>query len=104
MLFLGTRRFMPDVSTMPDFSTPRSRLDKDLPETYGITPFVLGPRDAEEKPDVMPVTATGSDGKVSVSLPDTKTESGMETPNSRVSVATYLSDASSTQPIYALDP
>jgi hypothetical protein len=89
---------MPDVSTIPDLSTPRSRLDKDLPKTYGITPFVLGPRDAEEKPDVM--TATTSDGKVSVSLPDTKTESGMETPD-RMSVATYLSDASewSTQPL-----
>ena len=89
---------MPDVSTMPDLSTPRSRLDKDLPQTYGITPFVLGPRDAEEKSDVMPVTATAPDGKASVSLPDSKTESGMETPNPRVSVATYLSDAS-TQPL-----
>jgi hypothetical protein len=91
---------MPDVSTMPDLSTPRARLDKDLPQTYGITPFVLGPRDAEEKPDVMPVTATASDGKVSVSFPGTKTESGMETPDLRVTVATYLSDA----PLQLLNP
>jgi hypothetical protein len=52
---------MPDVSTIPDFSTPRSRLDKDQPKTYGITPFLLGPRDAEEKPDVLTAAAFGGD-------------------------------------------
>jgi len=102
LLFLGTRRFMPDVSTVPDFSTPRSLLDKDSPKSYGITPFLLGPREAEEKPDVM--MAAVSDGEVSVSLPDTETE-GAETPDPRMSVATDLSDASkgSMQPLNALN-
>jgi hypothetical protein len=86
---------MPDVSTVPDFSTPRSLLDKDSTKSYGITPFVLGPREAEEKPDVM--MAAASDGEVSVSFPDTETE-GAETPDPRMSVA---SDASkgSMQPL-----
>jgi hypothetical protein len=79
LLFLGTRRFIPDVGTIPDFSTPRSRVDKHAPLAVGITPFVLTPRyDAEEKPEMrmMASAAAASDGVVVafVSLSETRTE------------------------------
>jgi len=83
LLFLGTRRFIPDVGTIPDFSTPRSRVDKHAPLAVGITPFVLTPRyDAEEKPPEMRMMASAaaaaSDGGVAfVSWSETSTEDGM---------------------------
>jgi hypothetical protein len=52
--YLNTRRSMPDISTMPHFSTPRSRLDKE--DRFGITPFrpfTLTSGDTEDKPGMM---------------------------------------------------
>ncbi|KAI0251895.1 hypothetical protein BJV78DRAFT_396611 [Lactifluus subvellereus] len=74
LLFIGTRRFIPDINTVPDFSTPRSRLDKDSPRAFGLTPFLLMPNDAEDSLPKVPVV---SDGDVSVSWSEEeKTELG----------------------------
>lgn len=78
MLFLGTRRLIPDVATIPDLSTPRSRLDKRSPQAAGITPFVLTSKDAEDGPSVM---TTASDGEVAVSWSERRL---MGEPKSRV--------------------
>jgi hypothetical protein len=82
MLFLGTRSLVPDVATVPDLSTPRSRVDKQSPQAVGITPFVLTRRDAEEELSVM---TTASDGEVTVSWSETRLNSDMREPKSRVS-------------------
>ncbi|KAI9458884.1 hypothetical protein BJY52DRAFT_1223290 [Lactarius psammicola] len=42
LLFLGTRRFIPDPQTTPDFSTPRSCPSK-AQASSGVTPFVFSP-------------------------------------------------------------
>jgi hypothetical protein len=93
LLFLGTRRFIPDVNTVPDFSTPRTRLDKASSQILGISPFVLAPTprdlDAEAKPGMVPVVvaaravSASSDEEASVSCPDEAKEAdtGTETPN-----------------------
>lgn len=83
LLFLGTRRFIPDVSTIPDFSVPRSRLDKASSRILGISPFVLAPAprdlDTEAKPGMMVVARAvnaASDEEASVSCTDdTKADS-----------------------------
>ncbi|KAH9993339.1 hypothetical protein BJV74DRAFT_884449 [Russula compacta] len=75
LLFLGTRRFIPDPNTIPDLSTPRSRLDKGSSRAVGITPFKLTLKDAEAKP-----------GRT------TRTDS--ETLDPRESVGSFLSVAS----------
>jgi len=82
MLFLGTRRFIPDVSTTPDLSTPRSRLDKSSPQAAGITPFVLTSWDAEDNPSVK---TAAPDGEVAVSWSEVGMSSEMQDPNSSVS-------------------
>ncbi|KAI0053197.1 hypothetical protein FA95DRAFT_1568838 [Auriscalpium vulgare] len=50
LLLLATRRLLPDLNTLPDFTTPRPRHDKDAPAPASITPFVLTapPADAEK--------------------------------------------------------
>lgn len=56
-LFLATRRFVPDTTTLPLFE-PRKRISLSSPEAFGITPFVLPPHprdsvasaDPSEKP------------------------------------------------------
>ncbi|KAF8491856.1 hypothetical protein F5888DRAFT_1860574 [Russula emetica] len=64
--FLNTRRWIPDVDTMPHLSTPRSRLDKDSSSrTFGITPFTPKFSDMDDKPSMMMTTV--SDGEVTVS-------------------------------------
>jgi hypothetical protein len=94
MLFLGTRRFIPDVTTIPDFSTPRSRLDISSPQAVGITPFVL---DAEEgKPGVM---TAASDGEVTVSWSEKRMNSEMQDPNLSVSSRLSAISHESTQPL-----
>jgi len=83
LLFLGTRHFIPDVSTIPDFSVPRSRLDKASSRILGISPFVLAPApgdlDTEAKPEMMVVAravSAVSDEEASVSCTDdTKADS-----------------------------
>jgi len=104
MLFLGTRRYIPDPSTIPDPSMPRMRLDK-ASRTGGITPFTLTSvddgADAEEQRRVM--VAAPSDGEASVSYPEKSTESetDRETLDHRVSVGSHESIASreSTLPL-----
>ncbi|KAI0305120.1 hypothetical protein B0F90DRAFT_1815372 [Multifurca ochricompacta] len=58
LLFVGTRQSIPDLSTIPEFSTPRSRVDKDSPQAVGITPFVLVTGNAEDQPDRTTTTTT----------------------------------------------
>ena len=96
MLFLGTRRLIPDVATIPDLSTPRSRLDKRSPQAAGITPFVLTSRDAEEGPSVM---ATASDGQVAVSWSERRLSAEMGEPKSRASSVLSVLSHASTQPL-----
>jgi hypothetical protein len=82
--FLSTRRRIPDVTTMPDLSMPRSRLDKDTSHAFGITPFtpMSSESDAENKPGMM---TTVPDGEVTVSWSVNKVGSEMLNPNSSVS-------------------
>ncbi|KAI0746923.1 hypothetical protein C8Q80DRAFT_1105630 [Daedaleopsis nitida] len=48
LLLLATRRFVPDAATLPLFE-PRKRVSMSSPEAkFGITPFVLPPRDMDE--------------------------------------------------------
>jgi hypothetical protein len=71
--FFSTRRYMPDVSTIPDLSTPRSRLDRsDSSRTVGITPFMA--RNEGDKPTV-------SDGEVTMSWSEEKMSSEMVDPD-----------------------
>ena len=50
LLFLGTRRFIPDLQTTPDFSTPRSRPSKGSTQVlFGVTPFALEQQPAEKE-------------------------------------------------------
>lgn len=80
MHFLSTRRYIPDLSTMPDLSTPRSRLDRsNTSQTVGITPFTPL---SEGKPGRM---TTVSDGEVTVSCPEGKLSSEKLDPNLSVS-------------------
>ena len=95
--FFSTRRCIPDIGTMPDLSTPRSRLDKDS-RAVGITPFTpmsSGDGDAEDnKPSNMMTTV--SDGEVTVSWSEKtkKMNSEMLDPNtSSVSVSSTLCGA-----------
>ncbi len=71
--FLRTRRYIPDVSTIPDLSTPRERLHKGSSRVNGITPssrvngitpFILTSCDTEERQDTI---AAASDGEVTPS-------------------------------------
>ena len=62
LLFLGTRRFIPDLDTTPDFSTPRSAPTKGSSQVlFGVTPFTFAPSEqaAEEQPEMM----TAASGK-----------------------------------------
>jgi hypothetical protein len=77
---------------MPDLSTPRSRLDKDSQRAVGITPFTtLTSSDTEDNKPGMSMTTTtttattASDGEVTVSWSERKTNSEMLDPNSSVS-------------------
>lgn len=92
LLFLSTRRLIPDPNTIPDLSTPRSRLDKESPQAVGITPFKLTLKDAEAKPGR--TTATASDVSVFVSLSETETRTESEALGPRESVGSFLSVAS----------
>jgi hypothetical protein len=74
--FFCTRRRIPDVTTMPDLSTPRSRLDKkDTLRAVGITPFTPMSSDTvtADKPGMM---TTVPDGEVPVSWSENKDELG----------------------------
>jgi hypothetical protein len=68
--FYCTRRRIPDVTTMPDLSMPRSRLDKkDTLRAVGITPFTTPMSSdttvtTEDRPGMV---TTVSDGEVTVS-------------------------------------
>ncbi|KAH9974012.1 hypothetical protein BGW80DRAFT_1226070 [Lactifluus volemus] len=83
LLFFGTRRFIPDLTTIPDLSTPRSRLDKNSPEMTGISPFVLMPSHEQA------VDPAVSDTTVSVS--QEKTEARPTRMDSVSSVASHES-------------
>jgi hypothetical protein len=83
--FFSTRHRIPDVTTMPDLSMPRSRLDKDSSRAAGITPFtdMFSDSDMEDKPGMM---TTVSDGEVTVSWSENNMSSEMLDPkNSSVS-------------------
>ncbi|KAI9511682.1 hypothetical protein F5148DRAFT_1169706 [Russula earlei] len=99
VLFLGTWRSMPDPSTIPDFSTPRSHTDKVSLQRGGITPFVLTSRDAEEVPEVM---ASASDGEASVSCSEKDMET--ETLEHHSSTDSHVSDARSQLSTLPLSP
>ncbi|KAL5498654.1 hypothetical protein ACEPAH_2009 [Sanghuangporus vaninii] len=43
ILFISTRRILPDTAELPTFTTPRSKTTSDTEATYGVTPFALGP-------------------------------------------------------------
>ena len=83
---------MPDVTTMPDLSMPRSRLDKDSSHVLGITPFthMSGDGDTEDKPGMM---TTASDGEVTVSWYENKMSTEMLDPNWSVSSEPHLLSA-----------
>ncbi|KAH9968197.1 hypothetical protein BC827DRAFT_1152477 [Russula dissimulans] len=96
VLFLGTRRHIPDPSTIPDPSMPRLRLDK-ASRAGGITPFTLATvEDAEEQRRVM--ATAPSDRGASVSYSE---KSETETLDHRVSMDSHVSIASreSTLPL-----
>lgn len=58
LLFLGTRRFIPDLQTIPDFSTPRSCPSKGSSQVlFGVTPFVFTPREVGQQPAMMKVAS-----------------------------------------------
>ena len=88
ILFLSTRRLIPDVDTIPDLSTPRSLLDKDSPQAAGITPFMLTSRDVgrSEMPSGM---TTASGGGVTAAWSETRLKPEMRDP--RLSVGSPLS-------------
>lgn len=96
MLFLGTRRFIPDVSTIPDFSMPRSRVDKGSPQAAGITPYVFTSWDAEGMPSVK---TAGSDGEVTVSWSEVGVNSEMQDPNLSASSPLSAVSHESAQPL-----
>jgi len=96
VLFFGTRRHIPDPSTIPDPSMPRLRLDK-ASRAGGITPFTLATvDDAEEQRRVM--ATAPSDREASVSYSE---KSETETLDHRVSMDSHVSIASreSTLPL-----
>ncbi|OCB89111.1 hypothetical protein A7U60_g3710 [Sanghuangporus baumii] len=43
ILFISTRRILPDTAELPQFTTPRSKTMSDTEATYGVTPFALDP-------------------------------------------------------------
>jgi len=73
--FFSTRRCIPDVGTMPDLSTPRSRLDKNS-RAVGITPFTAPMSSGGDAEDSRPssMMTTVSDGEVTVSSWSEKTK------------------------------
>lgn len=105
VLFLGTRRHIPDPRTIPDPSMPRLRLDKAF-RAGGITPFTLTSEsadDAEDSEQRQVMAAAPSDEEASVSCPEKSTESetDRETLGHRVSMDSHVSIASreSTLPL-----
>lgn len=86
LLFLGSRRFIPDLETTPDFSTPRLCPTKGSTQVlFGVTPFVFGPPEVVvEQPEMTAATEKGS-----MSLSDARLETqtlyddtSMESPTS----------------------
>jgi len=58
LLFLNTRRFIPDLQTTPDFSTPRSAPSKGSTQAlFGVTPFVFPPPEVELQPAMVTVAS-----------------------------------------------
>ena len=103
--FLSTRRYIPDLSTMPDLSTPRTRLDRsNSSHTVGITPFTPTLARSGDTEDNKPkgMMTTVSDGEVTVSWSeDKKMGSEMLDPSMSVSspLGAYVSHEIS-QPTY----
>ncbi|KAL4247484.1 hypothetical protein ABKN59_007951 [Abortiporus biennis] len=44
LIFIFIKRFIPDTSTLPEFSTPREEVDLNAATAAGITPFILPPQ------------------------------------------------------------
>ncbi|THH32565.1 hypothetical protein EUX98_g1608 [Antrodiella citrinella] len=44
LLLLLTRRYIPDLSSMPDLTNPRHSVDMSTSARFGITPFILPPK------------------------------------------------------------
>ncbi|KAH9000815.1 hypothetical protein EDB86DRAFT_3074815 [Lactarius hatsudake] len=95
LLFLSTRRFIPDLQTTPDFSTPRSRPSKGQ-VLSGVTPFVFTSPEVGAQPVMMTVT---SGRHAPVSWFDRRPE--VEALNDGTSVGSPMSDTSqeSRQPL-----
>ncbi|KAI9444252.1 hypothetical protein H4582DRAFT_1807503 [Lactarius indigo] len=60
LLFLGTRRFIPDPQTTPDFSTPRSCPSKGQ-VLFGVTPFECTPQEEGTQMGMMHAPVSWSD-------------------------------------------
>jgi hypothetical protein len=94
LLFLHTRRFIPDLQTTPDFSTPRSAPSKGSTQVlFGVTPFAFPPPEVEQQPAMVTVA---SEKRASVSWSD-----GTETLYSGTSVGfpTSITSDQSTGPL-----
>ncbi|KAH9057940.1 hypothetical protein EDB83DRAFT_2224728 [Lactarius deliciosus] len=95
LLFLSTRRFIPDLQTTPDFSTPRSRPSKGQ-VLSGVTPFVFTSPEVGAQPVMTTVT---SERHAPVSWSDRRPE--IEALDHGTSVGSPMSDMSqeSRQPL-----
>lgn len=95
LLFLSTRRFIPDLQTTPDFSTPRSRPSKGQ-VLSGVTPFVFTSPEVGAQTVMMTVF---SERHAPVSWSDRRPE--IEALNHGKSVGSPMSDTSqeSRQPL-----
>ena len=96
LLFLNTRRFIPDLRTTPDFSTPRSAPSKGSTQVlFGVTPFTFPP-DVEQQPEVVTVA---SEKRASVSWSDERTETETLYSGTSVGSPTSITSDQSTGPL-----
>ena len=96
MLFLGTRRFIPGVDTIPDLSTPRSPVDRTSLQT-GINPFPFA--DSAET-EVLSLMILTGDAEVAVP-PSAETRLGRD-PSLSVSSPSSAISYESTFPLIPL--
>ena len=75
IIFLATRRFFPDVGSLPEFTTPRKQFRESFVASGGVLPFPLG-QSAEKKEEnesvgQVPQQSLRSSRRFSVSTLDT---------------------------------
>jgi len=97
LLFLGTRRFIPDLQTTPDFSTPRAQPRRGSSQVlFGVTPFAFPPPQLENQPAIMTVT---SEKHASVSWADRRTETETLVYGTSVASPTSFTSQESRRPL-----